>query len=49
MTVRKRIRVKKAAELTGKTMARIKIIKGLVVWYYYYSGTNINIKLKIIS
>jgi len=34
-------------ELIGKTTARIKTIRGLVVWYYYYSGTNINIKLKI--
>ena len=28
-------------------MARIKIIRGLVVQYYYHGGTNVNIKLKI--
>jgi len=32
-----------------KIIARIKIIRGLIVWYYYYSGTYINIKLKIIG
>jgi len=34
-------------ELIGKITARIKTIRGLVVWYYYCGGTNINIKLKI--
>ena len=28
-------------------MARIKIIRDLVMWCYYHSRTNINIKLKI--
>jgi len=31
MTATKRIRVEKAAELMGKIVARIKIIRGLVV------------------
>jgi len=31
----------------GKIIARMKMIRGLVVWCYYYSGTNINIKLKM--
>ena len=30
-------------------MVRIKTIRGLVIQYYYYGGTNINIKLKIIG
>jgi len=36
-------------ELIGKITARIKIIRGLVVWCYYRGGTNVNIKLKIVG
>ena len=42
----KKIKVEKAAKQTGKITAKIKTIKGLVVRYYYYSRTSINIKLK---
>ena len=49
MTVIKRIKVKKAAKQIGKTMVKIKIIKALIVQCYYYSGTYVNIKLKIIG
>jgi len=48
-TVMKRIRIEKVVELIGKTIARIKTIRGLVVWCYYYGGTNVNIKLKIVG
>jgi len=43
----KRIRIEKVVELIKKTTARMKTIRGLVVWCYYRGGTNINIKLKI--
>ena len=45
----KRIIVEKAVKQMGKIMAKIKTIKGLIVQYYYYGGTNVNIKLKIVG
>ena len=46
-TATKKIRVEKAVRQIGKTTVRIKIIRGLVIQYYYYGGINVNIKFKI--
>jgi len=43
------MRVEKAAELIGKITARMKTIRGLVMWCYCRNKTNVNIKLKIAS
>ena len=42
----KKIKVEKVVKQMGKITVKIKIIRGLVVWYYYYSKISINIKLK---
>jgi hypothetical protein len=40
------MRVEKATKQIRKTTAKIKIIRGLVVQYYYCGRTSVNIKLK---